>query len=138
MDEPVYLTLEEVIEAHRFISERTGSPPCPLLRPDTLDSALNRPRNAAYYEGADLVAQAVALAVGISQAQAFEDGNKRAAFAAADVFLRFNGLVFNGDDLEFARRLEEIADSDRSRRDGLAEAFANWLRENVRGAPRAH
>ena len=83
------------------------------------------------------VAQAVALAVGISQAQAFEDGNKRAAFAAADVFLRFNGLVFEGDDLEFARRLEEIADSDRSRRDGLAEASRAGC-ENVRGAPRAH
>ncbi len=35
-----------------------------------------RPRMAAYYSEADIIYQAALLAVGISQAQAFLDGNK--------------------------------------------------------------
>jgi hypothetical protein len=42
--------------------------------------------------------------VGVSQAQAFLDGNKRAAFAIADVFLRINGLVYQGDPMARSRR----------------------------------
>jgi death-on-curing protein len=85
---------------------------------------------AAHYEQADLLRQATLLAVGISQAQAFLDGNKRTAFAACDVFLRLNGLVFSGDPVEMAKQLETIA----SRPDDLAEAttrFEHWLRERV-------
>ena len=78
---------------------RMGAPPCPLLHPGKLESAINRPRWAAHYEGANLVRQAVLLAVGISQAQAFEEGNKRAGFASADAFLRLNGSAFVGDSI---------------------------------------
>jgi len=92
-----YLTSEEVVEAHRLVLEWMGSPPRPLLRPDALDSALSRPAWAAFYQGASLVEQAVSLTIGISQSQAFEDGNKRAAFAAIEIFLVANGHVFVGD-----------------------------------------
>jgi death-on-curing protein len=81
-----YLSVEDGVALHDDILALLGDPPADLLRPDDLDSALNRCRNAAFYEGIDLVRQAVVLAVAISQAQAFLDGNKRAAFAAADVF----------------------------------------------------
>ena len=49
---------------------------------------------AAYYEGADIVRQAALLGVGISQAQAFLDGNKRTAYLALNTFLRMNGLAY--------------------------------------------
>ena len=123
-DETHYLSLADVVELHDGICEIMGSPPSPLIDPAKLDSALSRPRNAAYYEGADLVAQAVVLAVGISQAQAFLDGNKRAGFAAADVFLRFNGLAFSGDALEFARWLERVAEANKPARDIEAARLA--------------
>ena len=89
-----------------------------------------RPRTAAYYEQADLIRQCAVFAVGIAQAQAFLDGNKRAAFAAADVFLRLNGLLFSGDPLELAEQLEALA----TRTDNLEKAsdrFEQWLRDQV-------
>lgn len=89
-----------------------------------------RPRMVAYYEGADLIRQAALLAVGIAQAQAFVDGNKRTAFAAADVFLRLNGLAFAGDPVEFGQQLEAVA----TRSDSLeaaTERLEAWLRDRV-------
>jgi death-on-curing protein len=69
-----------------------------------------RPRMAASYEEADLVRQAALLAVGIAQAQAFLDGNKRTAYQATDVFLWINGLKLVGDPLALAQQLEEVAE----------------------------
>ena len=110
MAETRYLSPEELIALHDVAIARCGSPAAPLIAPDKLDSALNRPRHAAWYEGADLVRQAVPLAVGISQSQAFLDGNKRAAFAALDVFLSVNGLSYEGESLAMARWIESIAE----------------------------
>ena len=103
-------------------SSWSGWAPLPrhCLRPDALDSALPRPAWAAHDQGASLVEQAVSLAIGISQSQAFEDGNKRAAFAAVEVFFVANGSVFDGDPLGFANRPIEVAEADRGRRDRLA------------------
>lgn len=81
-------------------------------------------------QNADLIEQCAVLAVGISQARAFVDGNKRTAFIAADVFLRANGLLFSGEPLELARQLEAVA----GRKGSLEEAtvgFAGWLRDSV-------
>jgi death-on-curing protein len=126
-----YLTLDEVIGLHDKIVEWTGSPECSILRAQDLESVLAKPRNAAWYEGADLIRQAVLLIVGISQCQAFLDGNKRAAFAAADVFLRINGLVFEGDPMELAMWLEYVAESSRDLRDVKTDEFESWVRSFV-------
>jgi death-on-curing protein len=88
----------------------TGQAPAPLRDPGALSSALTRSRTAELYTDADLVRQAALVAVGISQAQAFLDGNKRTAFAACDLFLRWNGLEFSGDPLGLARQLEAVAE----------------------------
>ncbi len=63
----------------------------PLRNENGLVSVLEKPKNAAYYEGADILAQAAILCIGISQAQAFLDGNKRTAFAVLGVFLSISG-----------------------------------------------
>jgi len=98
-----------------------------------LESAINRPRWAAHYEGVSLVRQAVLLAVGISQTQAFEHGNKRAGFASADAFLRLNGMAFVGDSILFAEMLNAIAESPAgSQRDESTERFEQWLAQQVR------
>jgi death-on-curing protein len=106
--------------------ERTGVSPAPLQSEARLEAALMRAPMAAHYEEADLVQQAVLLAVGISQAQAFLDGNKRTAFAAMDVFLRLNGQRFNGDSIELARHLEAIA-TEQQQRKAAIDAFERWL-----------
>lgn len=130
MGETHYLGLLDVIALHAAVMERTGRAPAPLRSEALLESAIMRPRTAAHYEGADLVRQCVLLVVGIAQAQAFLDGNKRTAFAAADVFLRLNGLAFSGDALDLAQQLERIA----MRSGSLEEATADveeWLRGRV-------
>ncbi|MDB5348885.1 MAG: type toxin-antitoxin system death-on-curing family toxin [Planctomycetota bacterium] len=128
MPEIRYLTSDDLIALHGEVVARSGGLASPLVAPDKLDSALNRPRHAAWYEGADLVRQAVLLAVGISQSQAFLDGNKRAAFAALDVFLLVNGLSYRGESLALARWIESIGEAGRTGRDALTDQFGAWLR----------
>src|SRR5687767_4907719 len=104
-----HLTVADVMTLHQLAMERTGFGPAPLRNEGALESAVMRPRMAAYYEDADLIRQAGLLAAGISQAQAFVDGNKRTAFAAADVFMRLNGQALPGEPLELAQQLEALA-----------------------------
>jgi death-on-curing protein len=95
-----------------------------------------RPRMAAWYEDADIIRQAALLAVGISQAQAFVDGNKRTAFATLDAFLWVNGWEYKADPMELARQLVQLA-SPEVEAAAATGAFEAWLRDNVqpRGAP---
>lgn len=125
-----YLTVAEVIELHRSILERMGSAPEPLRDEGLLESALMRARTAAYYEDADLIAQAVMMVVGISQNQPFVDGNKRAAFAVLDVFLRINGMVYMGEPLELARRIVRVAEQREDRSKEIV-SLIDWLRSQV-------
>ena len=130
-DEEVrHLSLADVIALHAETMERMGSAAAPLRDEGGLESAVLRPQMAAYYEGADLVRQAALLAVGISQAQAFVDGNKRTAYIAALVFLRRNGHPFAGDHLEFAKQLEAVAERIDSL-DAATSRFEEWLRRHV-------
>ena len=130
MAEIRYLTLADVLALHQVIMERFGIASAPLRDEGALESAVMRARMAAYYDEADIIRQAALLAVGISQAQAFLDGNKRIAFAVCDVFLRVNGLAFSGDPLAIALQFEALA----KREDSLAKAtdrFEQWLRKHV-------
>jgi len=99
-NEPRWLTPEEVIELNKLIVESTGE--TFLVRDyGLLESACNRPRNLYLYEGAeDVVTLAARLLFGIAQAHAFEQGNKRAAFEAALVFMCANGYELTLPDSE--------------------------------------
>lgn len=59
-----------------------------MRNPGALEAALFRPQ-AGYYD--DVMAEAAALMESLATKHPFADGNKRIAFAAADVFLRING-----------------------------------------------
>src|SRR5262245_16793905 len=107
---------------------RVGRRPAPFRAggEGLLESAVMRPQMAEHYEGADVVRQATLLAVAISQAQAFLDGNQRTAFIAADTFLRIDGHTSPSDSLEYARQLEAVA----TRADSIEAAtdrFEAWL-----------
>jgi death on curing protein len=125
-----YLTLGDVIALHALIMKRTGASPAPLRSEAQLEAALMRANMAAHYEDADLVHQAVLLAVGISQAQAFLDGNKRTAFTVMDVFLRLNGQHFIGLSIELAQHLETIASEQEQRQLAMTD-FEQWLRQHL-------
>ena len=82
-----YLTVADVLGMHMVLMQRYGGV-LGLRDPGALEAALFRPQTG-YYK--DIVAQAAALLESLAINHPFLDGNKRVAFAAADVFLRING-----------------------------------------------
>lgn len=130
MSSTQYLSLADVIAIHERAMRRLGAAPNPLRNEGLLESAVMRPQMAAYYEGADLVRQAALLGVGISQAQAFLDGNKRTAYLALNTFLRMNGHTYSGDRFDLARQFEQFAERSGDADVAIA-AFETWLRERV-------
>jgi len=95
--EPNWLPIEAVIEHNRLELSETGEHH--FLRDyGLLESALARPQNAFAYGEENVVALAVALMAGVARAHAFEQGNKRTAFAAMRLFLRINGYDTAFDD----------------------------------------
>lgn len=87
-----YLTVADVLGMHAVLVQRYGGAPG-LRDPGALEAALFRPQTG-YYE--DIVAEAAALMESLAKNHPFVDGNKRIAFAAADVFLRINGWRLQG------------------------------------------
>jgi len=131
MTEIRHLGVVEVVALHAEIMERTGSAPMTLRDATMLESAVHRTRMASAFGGeSDAVILGTLLAVGISQAQAFIEGNKRTAYIAADVFLRLNGLRYAGDPLDMSDQLTAVAErvGDRQRAEA---AFAAWLYPRV-------
>jgi len=82
-----YLTVADVLGMHAVLIQRYGGAPG-VRDPGALEAALFRPQTG-YYD--DIVAEAAALLESLAINHPFVDGNKRTAFAAADVFLRING-----------------------------------------------
>jgi death-on-curing protein len=99
-NEPHWLPVEVAIEHNRLELAETGEPHF-VRDSGLLENALARPRNAFAYDEEDIVALAVALMAGIARAHAFEQGNKRTAFAAMRLFLRANGYDTIFDDAIF-------------------------------------
>ena len=82
-----YLTVADVLGMHTVLMQRYGGA-LGLRDPGALEAALFRPQTG-YYN--DILAEAAALLESLAINHPFVDGNKRIAFAAADVFLRING-----------------------------------------------
>jgi death-on-curing protein len=101
--EPVYLTLDDVLNLHGLIIGASSTQAADQLRNrGGLESALARPAAYAHYEDADLAHQAAALAHAIAEGQQFIDGNKRTALVAMLTFLEINGLRVEASDYELA------------------------------------
>ncbi len=87
MGQHEYLTVPDVLGMHTVLMKRYGGA-MGVRDPGALEAALFRPQTG-YYD--DIVAEAAALLESLAINHPFVDGNKRMAFAAADVFLRING-----------------------------------------------
>ncbi len=83
-----YLAVSDVLAMHHELIERFGGAHG-VRDMGALESAVFRPQTG-YYD--DAIAEAAALFESLAINHPFIDGNKRVAFAAADVFLRMNGL----------------------------------------------
>lgn len=131
--EPKFLTRKQVEQRHRTSLAEFGG--IDGLRDEHgFLSALDAPLNDYSYGGADLFGIAATYAFHIAQAQAFLDGNKRTAVAAALTFLRGNGVVIaTVDSFPLHEALIAVAER-RMTKAELADRFRALFGEP--GAPR--
>lgn len=124
---PVYPTVEDVLKLYADV---TGIPPeaAPnyVRDRDVLDSALQRPRQAAFYAGADLVMPAAHLLWGLIWGHPFIDGNKRIASVVAEGFLAANGWRIVATEDEKFSLLINVA-----KHQLTVDQIAEWIREHL-------
>ncbi len=94
---PRFLEVEEVLRLHARSLEAFGGLPG-LRDPGALESAVQAVRNHFFYTGGDVFDLASVLLWHLGRNHPFADGNKRAALAAALVFLDLNGIQLAQDD----------------------------------------
>ena len=82
-----FITADEVVMMHEILIQKFGGSRG-LRDRNQLEAALLRPQSGYY---PDMINQAAALFESLLMNHPFVDGNKRVAFAVADVFLRLNG-----------------------------------------------
>ncbi|HLY31307.1 MAG TPA: type II toxin-antitoxin system death-on-curing family toxin [Ktedonobacterales bacterium] len=124
-----YLTADDVHAMNAEILRQEGDQS--LLRDSgALESAIMRPQMAAYYEQADLIAQASLLIAGLAMAHPFLDGNKRTAAIAGDAFLLLNGYEIVEMSDAYGRQLEALV-TYQDKLSSATERFTAWLQQHV-------
>jgi death on curing protein len=123
----MWLTSRDLIQVHDDILSSSGGLPG-LRSLGAVDSMLQRVKNVPYYEDQkDVVRLAGILGFSIVEGHVFNDGNKRTALIAVDMFLDLNGHETFALPLEFADRLIAIANRTLS-----LSQFSDWLRTRTR------
>lgn len=93
--EPItFLSVQDIQNLHRAAQQRyTPHEPPGIKDPGLLESAVLNPQQTMFgqYLYTSLAEIAAAYLISLAQNHAFEQGNKRVAFAACAVFLRRNG-----------------------------------------------
>jgi death-on-curing protein len=121
MSGPVFLSLREVDELHdRALVAYGGS--SGIRHKGLLASAANQPQNDYFYGDADLCGIAAAYCFHIAEAQAYLDGNKRTAVAAALTFLAGNGVSIDFDSQELYVAMIAMAKKELGKQE-LSELF---------------
>lgn len=120
-----WISLSEVLAIHEKLlalhGGGTGVRDLGLLK-----SALARPETFLEYEKrTDIFDLASVYADGIVNNHPFVDGNKRAGFIAAALFIETNGYRFSGTEVDVVTMTVGLADKSFSR-----EEYAKWLRES--------
>lgn len=87
----VYLTFQEAVKFHVLYMRKLGETRFGVFDRNLIESALARPKHAAVYENADIVAQAATLLYGLIKNHPWEGGNKRTATFLTNLFLKRNG-----------------------------------------------
>lgn len=124
MTEPEWVSLEDALLFHELLIRAFGGSEG-VREQGLLESALDRPKNVFAYESNDLFVLAAAYAHGIVKNHPFVDGNKRAAFVIARVFLGMNDVAFDPEEAEAVVMVEALASGELSQAE-----FVEWLRKN--------
>lgn len=124
MKEPVWITKEHTLTFHNLLLSRFGG--IDGIRDEgLLESALNRPIQLFHYEAPTLFDMAAAYAFGIVKNHPFLDGNKRAGFTVAGLFLEFNGYTLQAPETEAVLLTVALAAGEVT-----AAHYAEWLKLN--------
>jgi len=108
VSDPVFLSLDEILRIHtRSLAEHGGLEG--VRDPGLVESALASGRNTFLLGQGDLFDIAASYAFHLSEAQAFIDGNKRTAAAAALIFLARNGVYVRPPQLQMHQAMLDIA-----------------------------
>jgi death-on-curing protein len=119
-----YLTLNEAIHIHgAMISAYGGS--SGIRDRGLVESALLRPQTGYY---TDLIEEAAALWESLAMNHGFVDGNKRVAFACAEIFLDLNGLTVTATQEETISFIYSHLEAGTFNKDNLDA----WLRANTK------
>ena len=116
-----YVTTADALFFHQQLIERFGGAPG-IRDAGALESALHRPQTG-YYD--TIIHEAAALLESLVHNHPFIDGNKRTAFAVADVFLRINGYTINADTAAIYDRFIKLMDQGKFDMEHLVP----WLQE---------
>lgn len=90
------------------------------------ESAMSRPRNLALYGAPDVADLAASYAYGLARNHPFVDGNKRAGFLAAGLFLWLNGHRLVATQAEATVTMLGLAAGELDEVD-----YAAWLRAHI-------
>ena len=127
MKEPVWLLRSAILAVHNMTIARFGGT-AGIRDEGLLDSALARPVNIFQNDShATISALAAAYAAGIMKNHPFLDGNKRAGFMAAYMFLDLNGATLQADEVSAAAMTLSLAASEIDEQD-----YALWLEQNIK------
>ncbi len=125
MSDPVWLSVADIIALHSLHVGETGGDPG-MRDARRLESAAERPRNLHAYGDPTWGEMAAAYAAGIIQGHPFVDGNKRAGFATAAVFLVMNDRRLRASEPEATIKVLGLAAGEITE-----EAFARWVDSHI-------
>ena len=124
--ETFYISVAEAVKLHVLLMRDWREIRFGVDRKDLLESALNRPKQAANFENADLIRQAATLCLGLVKNHPWFGGNKRTATFLMEIFLRKNGLSLTATDEQTYEMVLSV-ESDAWKVDEIE----NWLRDKI-------
>jgi death on curing protein len=119
-----YLTVSDILGIYSILMQRYGGA-SGIRDKGALEAAIFRPQSGYY---TDVFQEAAALMESLATNHPFIDGNKRIAFAAADVFLRINGWRLVGEPLKFHDEIITMIET----KSFILETLTPWLRDNAK------
>jgi len=126
MRTPIWVLRETVLTLHeQSLAEFGGS--ADIRDEGLLESALSKPENLLAYGKPTLFDLAASYAFGLVKDRPFIDGNKRAGFIVAVVFLELNGYRLEATEVDAALRTLALAAGEMSEAE-----YAAWLKSNSR------
>jgi death on curing protein len=130
MNEPCWLTLDDVCDMHQVIIAETGGEGG-VLDLNALDSTLSKPKNLYFYEesGRTLYDLAACYAYGLVKNHCFIDGNKRVALLATYTFLEIHGIELIASQDDAASLFIGLAESFETQ-EVARERVKNWIQNN--------